>query len=103
MLILRHRYNVCSRAGFACYRKRGVDLLGALFHSDQPETSAVDCIGKKSVTVIAKLQTNSAGIERESRSEFGRMRVLQRVGQGFLSNVEQVFLDTRCELAWLTV
>ena len=98
-----HDDDPCSRTRFAAYCKGCPDLFGALFHPDQPETPALDPIDNKPIAVVLKFQTNCVGIEREPRSEFARVRVLQRVRQSFLSNAEQIFLHTRRKLARLTL
>jgi len=71
----RNSYDRRSRTRLTCYRKCGADLLCALLHADQPNTTSVCVIEDKPFAVIAKLQTDGVGIEREPRLKRRRARV----------------------------
>src|SRR4029077_8870061 len=53
----------------------------------------------KSASVVVKFQTNVLGIKVQSRFKSGRVSVFESIRQGFLSNVEQIFLSHQRKFA----
>ena len=75
----------------AADRQVPAHLFDALAHSGQTKT-IMSRFDFESVAVIAKFQTKFFCIEDQPRFKIARMRVFECVGQGFLSDVQQIFL-----------
>jgi hypothetical protein len=57
-----------------------VSRQSARLDADQPDTISVCVIADESFAVIAKLEADGVGIEREPRLKLGCARVPQRIG-----------------------
>ena len=55
----------------------------------------------ESVTVIMKFQAKFVCFAAQSRFKIARVRVLERVSQGFLSDVQEILLPNGREIAQL--
>src|SRR5690242_6591359 len=99
LLISRDSYDLCSDTRRACYFQTGADSISALFHPDQPKPCAIDTLNDESASIISKLQPNCVRSETQPSVELGCTRVLKRVGQRFLSNMQQVFFDAGLEVS----
>jgi hypothetical protein len=93
-LIRRNSCDLGAVTGFTYYINCGANLVGALFHADQSDPSAVYSIDIKTVAVIAQFQVNCVRIKTDPGAKVGRVRVFQRIRQRFLPNVEEVFFDS---------
>src|SRR5207237_10584688 len=66
-------------------------LVDPLAHSPKTDT-VMSIFGFESVAVVAKFQTKFFRLVSQSRFEVASVSVFERVGQGFLSNMQKIFL-----------
>ena len=73
-------------------------MFDALAHSGQTKT-IMSIFDFESVAVIAKFQTKFFCLVDQPRFKIARVRVLECVGQGFLSDVQKIFLPGLREIS----
>jgi hypothetical protein len=80
--------------------QRPAHLFDALSHSVQTE-AIMSIFDFKSITVVTKLEAKLLCIADQPCFKIARVRVLKRIGQGFLSDMQKILLPNQREIAQL--